>query len=94
MRIFSDKSRPIHAGHFPVELLSRQAAAPDLSSAPAFKPLSFDVPDAPHSIINAMREHQAMLDAIGRADHVEPHGPRIGGVPIAGVFTELDRVVR
>jgi len=28
------------------------------------QPLSFHLPDAPHSIINAMREHQAMLDAI------------------------------
>ncbi|MFT5893848.1 MAG: reductive dehalogenase [bacterium] len=64
MRFFSDKSRPIHAGHFPVEMLSRQSSVPDLSNTPAFKQLSFDVPDAPTSIINAMREHQAMLDAI------------------------------
>lgn len=69
MRLFSDKSRPIHAGHFPVELLSRQANVSDLSTTPAFNQLSFDVPDAPLSIINAMREHQAMLDAI-RHGHV------------------------
>jgi len=64
MRLFSDKDRPIHAGHFPTELLSRQSSLPDMSSTPAFEQLSFDVPDAPHSIVNAMREHQAMLDAI------------------------------
>jgi reductive dehalogenase len=64
MRFFSDKSRPIHAGHFPVEMLSRQKSVPDLSTTPTFKQLSFDMPDAPLSIINAMREHQAMLDAI------------------------------
>ena len=64
MRLFSDKLRPVHEGHFPTELLSRQPSVPDLSGTPAFKQLSFNVPDAPESIINAMREHQAMLDAI------------------------------
>ncbi len=64
MRIFSDKARPIHAGHFPTELLQRQDALPDLSKVPAFKQLSFDNPSAPFSIVNAMREHQAMLDTI------------------------------
>ena len=64
MRLFSDKSRPIHQGHFPTELLVRQSHIPDLSNTPDFLQLSFDVPNAPHSIVNAMREHQAMLDAI------------------------------
>ncbi len=64
MRIFSDKFRPIHEGHFPTELLCRQSDLPDLSDTPAFSQLSFDNPSAPFSIINAMREHQAMLDAI------------------------------
>ncbi|MEO0915025.1 MAG: NAD-binding oxidoreductase, partial [Pseudomonadota bacterium] len=31
---------------------------------PPMQPLSFSRPAAPHSIVNAMREHQAMLDAI------------------------------
>lgn len=69
MRIFSDKNRPIHEGHFPVELLSRVRDTADLTQSPPFEQLSFDVPDAPQSIINAMREHQAMLDAI-RHGHV------------------------
>jgi len=69
MRIFSDQNRPVHKGHFPLEMLSRSRAEPDLSQTPPFEQISFDVPDAPHSIINSMREHQAMLDAI-RHGHV------------------------
>ena len=68
MRIFSDKNRPTHLGPYPLELLARRSTAPDLSRVPAFEPLSFDRPNAPGSIVNAMREHQAMLDAIR-------HGP-------------------
>ena len=37
---------------------------------------------------------QAMLNAICSADHVEPHGPGIGGVPVARLLTKLDAVVR
>jgi hypothetical protein len=77
MRLFSDKSRPIHEGHFPTELLSRQPSEPDLSRTPAFTQLSFNVPEAPESIINAMREHQAMLDAIrhGNVNRVQAACP-------------------
>ncbi|MBY4893845.1 reductive dehalogenase [Rhodobacteraceae bacterium N5(2021)] len=63
-RFFSDKSRPVHMGHYPTERLARTAQAPDLTHVPTATPLSFDRPEAPHSILNAMREHQAMLDAI------------------------------
>ena len=37
---------------------------------------------------------QAMLNAICSANHVKPHGPGIGGVPVAGLLTKLDAVVR
>ena len=64
MRIFSDKDRPVHMGKYPSELLARTHQIPDLSDVPTHPQLSFDRPESPHSIINAMREHQAMLDVI------------------------------
>ncbi|WP_224816104.1 2Fe-2S iron-sulfur cluster-binding protein [Hasllibacter sp. MH4015] len=64
LRFFSDKDRPVHMGRYPSELLARRADLSDLSKVPAHGQVSFDRPDAPHSIVNAMREHQAMLDAI------------------------------
>ena len=69
-RIFSDKNRPVHMGPYPSEMLARVGAA-DLSNVPAFVPLSFVQPGDPRSVINAMREHQAMLDAI-RGGQVNP----------------------
>lgn len=64
MRLFSDKHRPVHMGPYPTEKLARIDAVPDLGSVPPMRQLVFDRPDDPHSIVNAMREHQAMLDAI------------------------------
>ena len=63
-RLFSDRKRPAHMGPYPLERLKREAAAPDLARVPPFVPLSFDRPEAPQSIVNAMREYQAMMDAI------------------------------
>ena len=63
MRLFSNKNRPIHLGPYRTERLPRQDDVP-LSSVPASQPLSFTRADRPRSIINAMRDHQAMLDAI------------------------------
>ncbi|MGI9364003.1 MAG: reductive dehalogenase [Rhizobiaceae bacterium] len=63
MRFFSDKERPVHLGPYPLERLVRQETV-DLNSVPAFQQLSFRRPDAPESIVNAMGEYQAMLDAI------------------------------
>ena len=37
---------------------------------------------------------QAMLNAICSANDVKPHVPGIGGVPVAGLLTKLDAVVR
>jgi reductive dehalogenase len=64
LRFFSDKNRPVHMGPYPLERLKRCDTAPLLDTLPAFSPLSFRRPDAPESIVNAMGEYQAMLDAI------------------------------
>ena len=64
IRFFSDKDRPVHMGSYPSELLARTATMPDLSRVPPHVGLSFERADQPNSIVNAMREHQAMLDAI------------------------------
>ena len=63
LRFFSDKNRPVHLGPYPLEWLAR-GAMPNLEMVPAMRPLSFDRPDMPHSIINAMSDYQAMMDAI------------------------------
>ncbi|RED18358.1 2Fe-2S iron-sulfur cluster-binding protein [Pontivivens insulae] len=63
MRFKSQRERPIHLGPHRLEDLARMQVA-DLTRVPPFQPLSYARPDAPHSIINAMRDHQAMLDAI------------------------------
>ncbi len=51
-------------GPYPLERLARNDETPDLAGVPAMQPLSFHRPDAPQSIVNAMGEYQAMLDAI------------------------------
>lgn len=64
MRFFSDKNRPSHLGPYPLELLTREPLASPATECPEFEPLDFHMPEVPHAIINAMGEHQAMLDAI------------------------------
>ncbi|AXI44735.1 NAD-binding oxidoreductase [Sulfitobacter sp. SK012] len=64
IRFFSDKDRPVHMGPYPTELLGRSTDVPDFSYVPSMQQLSFDRPTDPRSIVNAMREHQAMLDAM------------------------------
>ncbi len=64
LRFFSDRDRPVHMGRYPSELLARTGQMPDLSAVPVHGQMSFDRAGDPHSIVNAMREHQAMLDAI------------------------------
>ena len=64
MRFFSTKDRPPHLGPFPLERLARTDAMPDLTAVPSSRPVSFHRPDDPRSIVNAMRDYQAMLDAI------------------------------
>jgi len=38
--------------------------------------------------------HQTMFDLVSCADHVEAHGTRPGRAPVAGLFGELDAIVR
>ena len=64
LRFFSTKSRPPHLGPYPIERLGRRAGPADLAAVPEAAPLRFVRQEDPASIINAMREHQAMLDAI------------------------------
>ncbi|KMK67776.1 reductive dehalogenase domain-containing protein [Puniceibacterium sp. IMCC21224] len=77
LRFFSHKSRPVHMGPYPVERLARRNNLPDLTTVPPMVPLLFDRPADPRSIINAMREHQAMLDAIrdGLVNRVQADAP-------------------
>ena len=63
LRIFSEKNRPIDLGSFRLESLPRQDSV-SLDNLKPFEPLSFKRENQPHSIVNAMRDHQAMLDAI------------------------------
>ena len=64
LRVFSDKARPVHMGPFPLERLTRLGSMPDLATVPAMRPVSFHRPDAPESIVNAMGDYQAMMDAL------------------------------
>ena len=64
IRFFSDKNRPVHMGSYPLERLARQSDMPDLGSVPSMPDLSFHRPEQPESIVNAMGEFQAMMDAI------------------------------
>ena len=64
MRFFSTKDRPFHMGPYPLERLKRRASMPDLSVVPHSRPLDFRDLQTPHSLVNAMGEYQAMMDAI------------------------------
>jgi reductive dehalogenase len=79
-RLFSDRNRPVHLGPFPMERLTRQENA-DLSAVPEMRAVRFHRPDAPESIVNAMREYQAMLDAI-RDGMVNPVPSEIPSDPV------------
>ena len=63
IRFFSDKSRPVHLGPYPLERLARQDT-PETGGLPSPAPLEFRRPAAPASLVNAMAEYQAMMDAI------------------------------
>jgi reductive dehalogenase len=61
-RYFSEKSREPHRGPYPLERLRRQKG--NIGAVPKMKAVNFDRADAPHSIINSMRDYQAMMDAM------------------------------
>ena len=52
----------MHLGPFPLEKLTRQSTI-DFKKLPPFTPVSFRRPNDPQSIVNAMQDYQAMLDA-------------------------------
>ena len=59
----SYRNRPMHLGSYPLERLKRVESCGDLNALAPMKGLSFRRPDDPISIVNAMQEYQAMLDA-------------------------------
>ncbi|MFC3614468.1 reductive dehalogenase [Lutimaribacter marinistellae] len=64
IRFFSDRNRPVHMGPYPLERLARRDGLPDLLGAPVMATLEFRRSERPESIVNAMGEFQAMMDAI------------------------------
>jgi len=62
-KLFSYRNRPVHLGPYPLENLLRRSQPQGLDDLPAMQGLSFRRPDDPLSIVNAMQEYQAMLDA-------------------------------
>ncbi|WP_171177036.1 2Fe-2S iron-sulfur cluster-binding protein [Ruegeria sp. HKCCD8929] len=80
IRFFSDKNRPVHLGRYPLERLQRRADTPGLTDVPGMAELRFHRPESPESIVNAMGEFQAMMDAI-RDGFVNPAMAEIPGDP-------------
>ena len=81
LRFFSDRKRPVHLGPYPLERLKRLSRLPDLFGVPLQVPLSFRRPERIESIVNAMGEYQAMMDAI-RDGIVNPVASEIPSDPV------------
>ncbi|MGH1466111.1 MAG: reductive dehalogenase [Cognatishimia sp.] len=62
--IFSNRSRPFHLGPFPLERLVRTTGPADIADVPSMTPVGYDHTHNPESLVNALSEYQAMLDAI------------------------------
>jgi len=62
LKLRSYRNRPMHLGPYPLEKLRRQETV-NLSDLPPHCGLSFRRPADPRSIVNAMQDYQAMLDA-------------------------------
>ncbi len=62
LKLRSYKSRPMHLGPFPLEALQRRSHV-DLAALAPMAGLAFRRPEDPASIVNAMQDYQAMLDA-------------------------------
>ena len=63
-KLFSYRNRAVDLGPYPLEKLKRVDTVPDVSTLHPMKPLSFHRPEAPLSIVNAMRDYQSMMDAL------------------------------
>ncbi|MEM1047129.1 MAG: reductive dehalogenase [Pseudomonadota bacterium] len=99
LRFFSDKARPVHLGPYPLERLTRRPDQPDLSAVPPMRSLDFDRPQDPLSIVNAMGEYQAMLDAIrdglvnkARAECPDDPAARADHLKAFGYFSDASMV--
>jgi len=62
-KLFSYRNRPMHLGGFPLERLARADAPAGLDTLAAMRGLRFRRPEDPRSVVNAMQDYQAMLDA-------------------------------
>jgi hypothetical protein len=62
-RLLSYSKRPVHRGSYPQEKLASTSTPPLIGSLSPETPLPFRRPNDPLSIVNAMQEYQAMLDA-------------------------------
>lgn len=63
-RLFSYKDRPVHLGPFPLERLARTRGEPDLDAVPAMQPVRYTGSSQAESIVGALGQYAAMLDAI------------------------------
>jgi hypothetical protein len=63
-KLFSDRNRPVHMGRFPTEILKRSTQIPDLDGLAPWSDLSFQRPAGSASLVPAMAEFQAMMDAV------------------------------
>ncbi len=97
-RFFSNKNRPLHLGSYPSERLIRVDGV-DFSSIPPMQPISFVRKNTPQSIINAMAEYQAMMDAIrdglvnkAKAECPEDHQIRADHLKAFGYFSDASLV--
>ena len=98
IRFFSDAKRPVHLGPYPLERLAR-GPMPDLDQVPLFQPLDFTRAEVPYSIVNAMTEYQAMMDAIrdglvnkARADCPADPTERANHLKAFGYFADASMV--
>ena len=99
LRFFSDRDRPVHLGPYPLERLARRHDLTDLSAMQPMPALAFERPHTPQSIVNAMGEYQAMLDAIrdglvnrAKADIPADPAERANHLKAFGYFSDASMV--
>ena len=97
-RIFSSRSRPVHYGSYPLHRLARVPGPANIAGCGATR-ISFSRPERPHSIVNAMAEHQAMMDTIrdglvngARAEIPEDPAARANHIKSFGYFCDASMV--
>ena len=71
MKFFSSRKRPVHLGGYPLEKLNRLPRPLTAFPSVPLPVLSFDRPETPESIVNAMGPFQAMMDVL-RTGPVNP----------------------